>query len=92
MPGRWKKPRTALSTAKWAEHGRVRYRGARSHLLAPSREHRPAVGSVAGKPGRANTTEAAWLTGLTFRFHDENAAPQIERSAGRDRAAAALPL
>jgi tyrosinase len=27
-----------------------------------------------GMPGRSNTTEAAWLTGVTFHFHDENAA------------------
>jgi tyrosinase len=27
-----------------------------------------------GIPGRSNTTEAAWLTGVTFHFHDENAA------------------
>jgi len=33
-----------------------------------------------GQPGRANSTEAAWLTGLTFKFHDENAAPQTQRS------------
>jgi len=27
-----------------------------------------------GLPGRSNTTEAAWLTGVIFHFHDENAA------------------
>jgi tyrosinase len=27
-----------------------------------------------GIPGHANTTESAWLTGVTFHFHDENAA------------------
>jgi tyrosinase len=33
-----------------------------------------------GKPGRANSTEAAWLTGLTFKFHDENAVPLTQQS------------
>ena len=33
-----------------------------------------------GMPGRANTTESQWLTGLTFRFHDENAA-QVDDTA-----------
>jgi tyrosinase len=33
-----------------------------------------------GQPGRANSTEAAWLTGVTFKFHDENAVPQTQRS------------
>ena len=27
-----------------------------------------------GLPGRSNTNEAAWLTGVTFQFHNENAA------------------
>ena len=31
-----------------------------------------------GMPGRANTSEAAWLTGVIFHFHDENAAPLDE--------------
>ncbi|OBF41261.1 hypothetical protein A5719_13275 [Mycolicibacterium peregrinum] len=29
-------------------------------------------------PDRANTTEAAWLTGVTFHFHDENRATLTE--------------
>ena len=33
-----------------------------------------------GQPGRANSTEAAWLTGLTFKFHDENAVPLTQDS------------
>jgi tyrosinase len=33
-----------------------------------------------GQPGRANSTEAAWLTGLAFTFHDENAMPRTQRS------------
>ncbi|MBL1079821.1 LysM peptidoglycan-binding domain-containing protein [Nocardia sp. 2] len=31
-------------------------------------------------PGRADTTEPAWLTGVTFHFHDENATPLTEQS------------
>lgn len=30
-------------------------------------------------PGRANTTESAWLTAVTFHFHDENAATLDEK-------------
>jgi tyrosinase len=33
-----------------------------------------------GQPGRANSTEAAWLTGLTFKFHDEDAVPLTQVS------------
>ena len=33
-----------------------------------------------GQPGRANSTEAAWLTGVTFKFHDENAAILTQQS------------
>jgi tyrosinase len=33
-----------------------------------------------GQAGRANTTEAGWLTGLTFKFHDENAVTQTQQS------------
>ncbi|WP_066897275.1 LysM peptidoglycan-binding domain-containing protein [Mycolicibacterium houstonense] len=29
-------------------------------------------------PDRSNSTEAAWLTGVTFHFHDENRAPLAE--------------
>jgi tyrosinase len=32
------------------------------------------------QPGRANSTEAAWLTGVSFKFHDENAVPQTQQS------------
>jgi tyrosinase len=32
------------------------------------------------QPGRANSTEGAWLTGVTFKFHDENAATQTQQS------------
>jgi tyrosinase len=32
------------------------------------------------QPGRANSTDPAWLTGLTFKFHDENAVPQNQQS------------
>jgi tyrosinase len=32
------------------------------------------------QPGRANSTEAAWLTGVSFKFHDENAATQTQQS------------
>lgn len=30
-------------------------------------------------PGRVNTTETAWLTGVTFHFHDENAGALDEK-------------
>jgi tyrosinase len=32
------------------------------------------------QPGRVNSTEAAWLTGLSFKFHDENGVPQTQQS------------
>jgi tyrosinase len=32
------------------------------------------------QPGRANTTETGWLTGLTFKFHDENGIQHTQQS------------
>lgn len=29
-------------------------------------------------PGRSNTTETAWLTGVVFHFHDENGTPRTQ--------------
>lgn len=34
-----------------------------------------------GMPGRANTTESAWLSGETFHFHDENGVPKSQQVA-----------
>ena len=73
-PGPLEITRTALCTSRLAELMAAFNTAALILFSASSREHRPAVGGLVGLPGRSNTTEAAWLTGVIFHFHDENAA------------------